>query len=300
MTSVVHLERSGIRGSHYSDLIGAQHVEVTFWGVRGSSPCHGPDVARYGGNTSCVHVAVPGHGPILLDIGTGARYFGANWPDEQPFHGTCLLTHLHWDHVLGLPFFPPVLRPGNTLDVHAPRQADGRAVSDAFDSMLCPPFFPVGLDVFPGEVRFHEHDADEFEIGEVRVVARHVPHIGPTLGYRLEWNGTAITYISDHQQPDHFDVPDAVAELCDGADLLIHDAQFTPDEFDRKRDWGHCTVEFACRLARECGVSALALFHHDPTHDDDQLDAMVAEATADCDDLRVIAARERCTFVVGR
>lgn len=264
--------------------------------MRGSSPCHGPEVERYGGNTSCVHVAVPGHEPILFDLGSGARGFGHAWAGA--FEGTCLLSHLHLDHVLGLPFFPPILRAGGRLDVVVPHQEDGRRVREVVDTILCPPLFPVGLDVFPGDVAFRECGEEDFAIGDVRVLSRFVPHIGPTLGFRLEWNGASVAYVSDHQQPgiDDFAITDGVRELCDGVDLLIHDGQFTPSEFARKPTWGHCTAEFACWVARECGASTLALYHHDPTHDDDQLDAMVDALRARCGDTEVFAARERSTI----
>ena len=277
-------------------------MHVTFHGVRGSSPCDGPELERHGGNTSCVHVDVPGNPPILFDLGTGARSFGASWPADRPFDGVCLLTHLHWDHAIGLPFFPVTLRPGNRLTVHAPRQENGRTLEETFGKMLCPPFFPVSMDAFPGDVAFVEHDGEaDFAIGDVRVMARSVPHIGPTLGYRLDWNGASIAYLSDHQQPDidRYEVPDGVRELCDSVDLLIHDAQFTPEEFEAKQHWGHCTVDFACWLARETNVGSLALFHHDPAHSDAQLDAMTAEAQLAYPDLTVFAARERCSFPVG-
>lgn len=276
-------------------------MKVTFYGVRGSSPCHGPEISGHGGNTSCVFVDVPGHAPILFDMGTGARYFGTCWPATEAFHGTCLLTHLHWDHVLGLPFFPPILRDGGELTVHAPIQEDGRTVQQAFDSMLCPPFFPVGLGDFPGSVVFHEHTDDEFTVGDVRVTARLVPHCGPTLGYRIDWDGTSVAYVSDHQQPgvDDFAVTDGVRELCDSVDLLIHDAQFTDQEFAEKQHWGHCTAEFACRVAEECNVSTLALFHHDPSHDDEQILAMAESAQRQHDGIRVIAAQERRSISLG-
>ena len=247
-------------------------------------------------------VDVPDHDPILLDLGTGARYFGAAYPAGAPFRGTCLLTHLHWDHVQGLPFFPPILRDAGHLDVHVPAQEDGRSVASVVDDMLGPPLFPVGLDVFPGTVDFHEHGDDEFAVGDVRVTSRLVPHLGPTLGYRIDWGGASLAYISDHQQPgiDVYDATDRVRELCDSVDVLIHDAQYTRDEFARKSTWGHCTVEFATWLAAESGASTVVLYHHDPTHSDDRLDEMVRLAAARCDRLTVVGAQEGMTLRVGR
>ena len=291
------------RAAHrYPFRIDRGQVHVTFHGVRGSTPCDGPELQRYGGNTSCVHVDVPENPPILFDMGTGARQFGTRWPADRPFDGVCLLTHLHWDHVLGLPFFPCTLRPGSRMVVHGPRQDDGLSLDDAFGRMLCPPFFPVKIDALPGDITFVDHVDDEFMVGDVRVTARQVPHIGPTLGYRLDWNGASVAYLSDHQQPhtDRYEIPDGVRELCDSVDLLIHDAQFTPDEFEVKAHWGHCTVDFACWVAQECNAKALALFHHDPSHGDEQLDAMTAEAQVAYPDLTILAARERCSFPVGR
>jgi phosphoribosyl 1,2-cyclic phosphodiesterase len=257
-------------------------------------------VARYGGNTSCVSIDVPGHGPILLDLGTGARYFGVDWPEDRPFRGTCLLSHAHWDHIQGLPFFPPLLRAGSVLDVYAPSQGEGSSIGEVVDRMLAPPLFPVGLDVFPGEVRFHDVAETEFPVGEVSVTSRLIPHIGNTLGFRVEWHGAVLAYLSDHQQPgvDVYETTDAVRELCDGADVLIHDAQYTRDEFLTKSDWGHCTIEYAVWVATECRVRTLALYHHDPGHDDDQLDRIVAAADR-CTNVAVVGAREGLTLRVG-
>lgn len=243
---------------------------------------------------------MPGHDAILLDLGTGARYFGLEH-DGGPFHGHCLLSHLHWDHVQGLPFFPPLLRFGGLLDLHAPAQEDGTGVQAVVDSMLCPPLFPVGVGDLPGEVRFHDHLDDDFAIGDVRVTARLIPHIGNTLGYRLEWHGVSIAYLSDHQQPgvDRYEAHPNALELCAGADLVIHDAQYTRDEFVRKAEWGHCTVEYAIWLAREAGARAVALYHHDPLHDDDMLDELTRFFATCGDRPAVIVAREGLTLQLG-
>lgn len=277
--------------------------DVTFHGVRGSTPCDGEEVARYGGNTSCVAVDVPGHGPLLFDLGTGVRRYGLAYRGSEPFRGSCLLSHLHWDHVQGLPFFTPLLREGAHLDVYAPAQPDGRPLADIFGMCLSPPVFPVGLDAFPGSVDFRAVANDEFQIGDIDVKSRLIPHVGTTCGYRITWNGASVAYLSDHQQPgiDVFDISDGARELCTGADLLIHDAQYTPEEFRMKSTWGHCTIEYAVWLAAECGVKTVALYHHDPTHGDDLIDQFVDKANAQCGDtgLEVIGAREGLTVHVG-
>jgi phosphoribosyl 1,2-cyclic phosphodiesterase len=248
-------------------------IEVAFHGVRGSTPCCGEAVRRYGGNTSCVSVHREGAPPIVFDLGTGLRQFGLEQGTAEPYQGTILLSHLHWDHVQGLPFFIPLLREGSEVDIWAPVQEDGRSVREAFDTFLRPPYFPVSIDALPGKIRFHEVADEQFDVGDAQVLSRAIPHVGRTNGYRLTWGGVTIAYLSDHQQPvDGMDVPEGALELCEGADLVIHDAQYTPEEFQRKQDWGHCTVEFALCVAHQAGAKALALFHHDPVRTDDQLD----------------------------
>lgn len=270
--------------------VGDTNFTVTFHGVRGSTPCHGPSTARYGGNTSCVSVEAPGTEPIVLDLGTGLRYFGEKHAGRR-FRGTALVTHLHWDHVQGIPFFQPLLEKGNELDIYAPAQENGTTVREAFDRIICPPAFPVGLDLFSGTFRFHDLGESSFDIGGVHVTSRFVPHIGPTLGYRLECGGSSIAYISDHQQPydGSFAVPDSVLELAEGVDLLIHDSQYTPAEFETRYYFGHCTHEFALGVAMRSRAKRLALFHHDPVRTDDELDVV---AGCGVSGVEVLAARE--------
>jgi len=167
--------------------------------------------------------------------------------------------------------------------------------------MLRPPLFPVGVTDLPGTVRFHDHGDETFYIGDVRVTARLIPHIGNTLGYRIDWNGISVAYLSDHQQPgvDVFEAEPNAHELCAGVDLVIHDAQYTSDEFVRKAEWGHCTIDYAIWIAHEAGARAVALYHHDPLHDDDMLDRLgerLADLSGGPD---VIIAREGVTLHLG-
>jgi phosphoribosyl 1,2-cyclic phosphodiesterase len=253
-------------------------VDVTFYGVRGSCPCPSDANRRYGGNTACVVLSLDGESPIILDLGTGLRSFAETQPLDGSFRASAFVTHLHWDHVQGLPFFPPVDRPGAELDVYGPVQ-DSTSLSDAFGDLMRPPYFPVRVEDLRGKIRFHEQGDDDLAVGSAKVMTRRVPHIGPTVGYRVTWAGATVTYISDHQAPLGLDsVAPGVLELAAGADLLIHDAQYTPEEFGEKSHWGHCTIGYAVRVAREAGVSTLVLFHHDPAHDDDRLDALLAAA----------------------
>lgn len=252
-------------------------VNVSFWGVRGSTPCPCEANQRYGGNTSCVSLEAPGLDPIVFDLGTGLRFFGDTRPGGEPLEVLALVSHLHWDHVQGLPFFTPIHRADTTLHVWG-RTEDG-SIEDAFNEFMRPPFFPVRTTDLFGTVAFTDVVSCDLAWGRAAVSVRDVPHTGDTNGYRVEVDGVSVAYVSDHQQPPAgAPVAASVLELCAGADLVIHDAQYEPHEFALKADWGHCTVEYAVRVAAEAGARRLALFHHDPSHGDDTVDRMLDEA----------------------
>ena len=257
--------------------MGGNEVTVMFHGVRGSTACHGQSTQRYGGNTSCVSVDIGAASPIIFDLGTGLRYLNCDDLDAQPkpFVGACLLTHLHWDHTQGLPFFKSLLHRDTVLDIYAPRQPDGVSLYDTFIKKISPPLFPICLDEFAATINFHEIGDDDFEIGTTKVMSRFVPHTGPTIGFRVTANKTTVTYLSDHQQPlGNFALTAGARELCQNSDLLIHDSQYTPAEFATKSNWGHSTLEFAMWVAETTSVKRLALFHHDPSRTDDALDVI--------------------------
>jgi phosphoribosyl 1,2-cyclic phosphodiesterase len=281
-------------------------LNVTFWGVRGSTPCPCEENRRYGGNTACVALEVAGEHPIVLDLGTGLRFWGETQPQDGTFRATALLTHIHWDHVQGLPFFVPALKAGSRLDIYGP--PDGCSLAESFDQFMRPPFFPVRVRDLQGAIHFHDVTDGDLAIGGAKVRVRPVPHTGATNGYRIDWDGASVAYISDHQSPCTADgegdtIAEAVLELCDGVDLLIHDTQYWPGEWAEKRDWGHCTVDYAARVARASGAHRLVLFHHDPAHDDADVDRMLAHARAElagCGVEEVIAAAEGLTISLDR
>lgn len=278
-------------------------LTVTFYGVRGSTPCPCEANRRYGGNTACVALEVPGESPIVFDIGTGLRLWGATLPADGSFSGTALVTHMHWDHVQGLPFFTPIDRVGATLDVYGPTPEEG-PWGDVFRDLMKPPYFPVRPDELRGDIRFHDVNDDDIAFGNAKVKVRPVPHTGPNNGYRVDWNGVSVAYVSDHQGPSGLDtVSEAVLELCDGVDLLIHDAQYTPAEWEQKAHWGHCTIDYAVFVAREAGARSLALFHHDPAHGDDEMDRLLVDARHTAERLgvdEVMAAYEGLTVSFER
>jgi phosphoribosyl 1,2-cyclic phosphodiesterase len=267
-------------GSSVSDIGGDDRIWVTFYGVRGSTPCHGPDTARYGGNTSCVVLRTFGEDPLVLDLGTGLRYFGDEI-DPRTRRVNALVSHLHWDHIQGLPFFSPMLRSDVEIGLWAPRQPGGRPMADILDEVIAPPAFPISLSEFPATVSAHAVADETFEIGGWKVTSRFVPHVGPTLGFRVEHHGRVVAYIPDLQEPVGApdSVGEAIMELAADADLLIHDSQYTEAELAVRPDWGHCTVRYAMSVAQRAEVRKLVLFHHDPARGDDDLDALVAETT---------------------
>ncbi|MGH1502021.1 MAG: MBL fold metallo-hydrolase [Acidimicrobiales bacterium] len=280
-------------------------MEIEFFGVRGSTPCSCSNTMGHGGNTSCVMVRIGDEPPIICDLGTGARYYGNRLLDGPPgaFRGTALVTHLHWDHVQGLPFFVPLLRDGAHLQFVGPEQENGQSLEAEVCSFVRPPLFPIELQVLPGQIDFVETSHDRFDVGSASVLARAIPHVGPTNGYRIDAAGASMAYLPDHQQPmdGSMSISDGVRELCDGVDVLIHDAQYDAEEFASKLDWGHSTAEYAVEVARQCGVRHLVLFHHDPMHDDDWIkDATERAEVRAAGSFQVSAAFEGLTLRLGR
>lgn len=252
-------------------------LSVRFFGVRGSIATPGLATHLAGGNTACVEVCA-GDTRIILDAGTGLRALGDERMAQGPRHSTILLSHLHWDHVAGLPFFTPIYVPGHRVELASgpngvmPLEAAMRALFKA-------PFFPIAFDDLGGQVTCRELRAsDRFTIGEITVTMARLNHPDPVYGFRLEHGGQSIVYATD---TEHFACVDpTLKRLAAGADILIYDAQYAPEEYPSKVGWGHSTWEAGAALARAAGVPQLVLFHHDPGRDDDALAALEARARA--------------------
>jgi phosphoribosyl 1,2-cyclic phosphodiesterase len=255
-------------------------VRLHFCGVRGSTPAPGPDFVRYGGHTSCVAVARHDAPPtVILDAGTGIRRVTALL-DGQPFTGTILLTHLHWDHVQGLPFFRGADRDDAQVTLLLPDQQDGTSAEQVLSQTMSPPHFPISPGQLRGRWSFTAISPGRLQAGGFTIEAREIPHNGGrTIGYRVSDGRSAVAYVTDHcptalgpGSDGWGEYHSAALELAVGADVLIHDAQLLAEEVPAQAAFGHAAAEYAVELARRAGARQVVLFHHQPDRTDDELD----------------------------
>jgi phosphoribosyl 1,2-cyclic phosphodiesterase len=258
-------------------------MKVKVWGARGSIPAPGPDTMRYGGNTSCVELTLSDGSMLILDAGTGIRHLGMGMKDfGQPVN--ILLTHLHMDHIQGFMFFAPVFQPQSEVVVWGPASPEA-SLRDRIARYISAPLAPVEVRELPSLLTFHEADSLEWQIGPAHIRAQAVNHRGPTLGYRIEDNGTVVTYIPDHEPGLGVILADVEDEWISGFDLakdatlLIHDCQYTDAEYENHLGWGHCPVSDALEFAKRTGPEQVLLFHHDPLHSDEFLDELSTEVS---------------------
>lgn len=266
-------------------------MQLTFWGVRGSIATGGPQFMRVGGNTTCLEVQ-HGRDRLILDAGTGLRALGDKLMREartlsRSVEASFLFSHLHWDHIQGFPFFAPAFVPTSEIQLFGPRGDDGvTSIEAALATQMSPPSFPVSLDAMPSQKRFATiTDGDAFELGPFSIKTRRLCHPQGVLGFRIEAGGRSLCFATDTEHGDEGEVDEALMELARDVDLLVFDAQYTPAEYrgengtgPSRKGWGHSTYRAAAMIARAAGAKSLALFHHDPTHDDDMVDAIEAEA----------------------
>jgi phosphoribosyl 1,2-cyclic phosphodiesterase len=255
---------------------------VHFCGVRGSTPAPGADFVRYGGHTACLALAHDGAAApsLILDAGTGLQIASALV--QGAFAGTILLTHLHWDHVLGLPFFAAGDRDGARVDLRLPEQPGAADPAGVIAAIMSPPYFPIGPSELRGSWQFATVAPGACELEGFTVLAREVPHKGGlTFGYRISDGRSTLAYVPDHcptalgPGPDGFGEYHAAAlELASGADLLVHDAQLLPQELAANAAFGHAVADYGVALARRAGARSVAFFHHRPGRTDDALDAL--------------------------
>jgi CheY-like chemotaxis protein len=273
-------------------------MKVRFWGTRGSIAAPGPGTVRYGGNTSCVEVVTASGVRFIIDCGTGARPLGVELAAraERPITANILLSHTHWDHIQGFPFFAPIFMPGSRIAAYAPK-GSGASLSKVLAGQMEFTYFPVELGQLPAEITYHDLAEGVHDIAGVRVIAQYLNHPAATLGYRIEADGASVMYLSDHEpfsetvwrsdaEPGKIDSilhagDRRHAQFMHEADFVIHDSQYTPEEYPAKKNWGHSTFRYVIELAGAAGVRNLVLTHHDPVHDDAFMAAVEERARAE-------------------
>ncbi|MBE9118513.1 MBL fold metallo-hydrolase [Lusitaniella coriacea LEGE 07157] len=255
--------------------------KVNFWGVRGSIPCPGATTVRYGGNTPCVEMQVGGE-RLIFDGGTGLRLLGQSLLSQMPIEARIFFTHSHWDHIQGFPFFTPAFIPGNCFHLYGAVSPNGATIKQRHNDQMLHPNFPVPLQIMQADLKFYD-----LKIGETIAVNQDVSietaklnHPGEAVGYRVNWRGISVAYVTD---TEHFPgkLDPNVLQLATEADVLIIDAAYTDEEYysetSPKVGWGHSTWQEAVKMAKAAKVKQLVIFHHDPMHNDDFLDRLAEE-----------------------
>ena len=244
-------------------------LAVKFWGVRGSIACPSPQHVVYGGNTSCLEVFA-GDKRIVLDAGTGIRQLGFEFIRDKVKQCHILMTHTHWDHINGFPFFGPAFMSSSHLSVHAGHLSHMGGIENVLATTMANPTFPVPLEALQADLNFVDfHAGEEWDLySDVKLKTKPLNHPNGATGYRIEHAGKSICYVTDTEhivgKPD-----ENVLALIDGADLVIYDSTYNDEEFTSKIGWGHSTWEEGIRLCKMANVKQLAIFHHDPDHNDD-------------------------------
>jgi phosphoribosyl 1,2-cyclic phosphodiesterase len=263
-------------------------MKIKFWGVRGSIPCPGQNTSKFGGNTSCLQV-LAGDEIVVLDAGTGIRELGQQLTAaKKPVRIHMLLTHTHWDHIQGFPFFTPIYFPGNELFIYGPRALE-KSLEEALMFQMQYSYFPVRGVELAARVKFTELGEETFSIGDLEVSTKSMNHPIRVLAYKFRHKGRTAIYTGDNEP--YYDVladrsansmdtgihrrsefikecNQRVVDFCKGADLLVADSQYTDEEYETKRGWGHSSIGQVLELSQESDVKKLVLFHHEPTHDD--------------------------------
>lgn len=274
-------------------------MKVRFWGVRGSTPTPLRDNLRYGGNTSCVEVRTDSDNLFVLDCGTGLRSLGKNLLKEyghRSVHAFMLLSHYHWDHIQGIPFFEPLYNPENYFFFHS-FPSHVQSVQAALEEQMSDPYFPVNMEAMAAHRHFYNLCNDALAFNDVVLTTKRLNHPQGCLGFRLECNGKVLVYATDNE-PGVKELDRNLRELAEGADVLITDAQYTPLEYvNFKKGWGHSTWREAVNLAKDCRIKQLVLFHHDPDHGDSFVDSILHEAQRYFPN--VVAAAEGMELEIG-
>ena len=247
-------------------------LRLKFWGVRGSIACPGPKTVRYGGNTSCVEVRC-GQDLLILDAGTGLRGLAESLNQGQALKAILFFTHSHVDHVCGFPFFQPLFKASTSLNIWGGHLSSGRPVRQVLDRLMMDPLWPIQLDDLKAGITFHDFIAGDAltPIDGVKVQTAALNHPNGATGYRINYQGKSVCYVTD---TEHFAdrIDENIVGLADNADILIYDSTYTPDDYKNRVGWGHSTWEEGVKVAKQAGVKKFIVFHHNPEHNDDDMD----------------------------
>ena len=278
-------------------------AKLSFWGVRGSTPTVDPATWRYGGNTPCLELAAPDGTQIILDCGTGLRMLGNRWAPASAGSGAgthILITHYHWDHIQGVPFFAPLYVQDNKFHFYSFRSKFlGRdSLKQVFEAQMAVPYFPVDMSAMSAQRKFQEVAGGEsFTIGENKITTRWLNHPQGCLGFRIETSAGTVVYATDNE-PGDAKLDESLRELARRADIFINDAQFTPEQLKTtKKGWGHSSWLGGVKAARHAEAKTLVLFHHDPDSTDRMVDSLLRQARDEFDS--VFAASEGMVITLG-
>ena len=285
---------------------------LKFWGVRGSIPTPGSSTVRYGGNTPCTELRFSDDKFFVLDAGSGLRELGLNLlKSGKKLHAHIFISHMHWDHIQGIPFFVPALLPGNEFVFHGAEDPN-KSLKEILSNQMNPINFPITMEQMASNLNFEAFDVGTYEIEGIKVETMRLNHPGNALGYKIHVNGQTVVYISDNEPKSHeydpennrvLEFNDILLDFTKDVDVLIHDAQYTPEEFKTRVTWGHSPYDFTVNLAMTGNVKKLVIFHHDPVHNDEFVDDMILAAkkiaeTAESN-LEIIGAKEGLEIVLN-
>jgi phosphoribosyl 1,2-cyclic phosphodiesterase len=278
-------------------------AKLSFWGVRGSTPTVDPATWRYGGNTPCLELIAPDGTQIILDCGTGLRMLGSRWVRANGGKAAethILVTHYHWDHIQGVPFFSPLYVENNEFHFYSFRSKFlGRdSLKQVFEAQMALPYFPVDMSAMSAKRKFKEvQGGDSFKVGENKIKTRWLNHPQGCLGFRIETTAGTVAYATDNE-PGDAKLDESLRELAAGADIFINDAQFTPEQLKTtKKGWGHSSWLEGAKVARQAAAKTLVLFHHDPDSTDRMVDSILRQAREEFDS--VFAASEGMVITLG-
>ena len=253
-------------------------MKIKVWGSRGSIPACGKDFLKYGGDTTCIEIRSKGNDLIIIDAGTGIRHLGKNLIKEHKFSFDMLFTHSHWDHIIGFPFFAPIYSKKTVITMRGCSFCE-KSLKEVITGIMRPPGFPVKFEEISASFEFKAIPSKNFFIGSIKVSPIELSHPNFGLGYRFEEDGKSFVFLTDNElgfsHPGARSFEDYV-DFCRGADILIHDAEYTAGEYPNKKTWGHSTVNQALDLAFRAKVKSLGLFHHNQDRTDAEIDKILA------------------------